>query len=70
GCCAERLITATIPTCTRHDSLRIDPGAALVGGLGCRRGGSAAALSELIEDSLRAIGLNFASVPAMASIDM
>ncbi|MFH7375932.1 cobalamin biosynthesis protein, partial [Pseudomonas syringae pv. tagetis] len=59
-----------MPTSTRPDSLRIDPGAALVAGLGCRRGCSAAALRELIEHSLRAIDLNIASVTALASIDM
>ncbi|KPX40276.1 Uncharacterized protein ALO68_02843 [Pseudomonas syringae pv. helianthi] len=59
-----------MPTCTRPDSLRIDPGAALVAGLGCRRGCSAAALRELIERSLRAIGLDIASVTALASIDL
>ncbi|KEZ66676.1 cobalamin biosynthesis protein CobE [Pseudomonas amygdali pv. tabaci str. ATCC 11528] len=57
-------------TCTRPDSPTLQPGASLVAGLGCRRGCSAATLRELIENSLRVIGLEIASVTALACIDL
>lgn len=57
-------------TCNRPDSPTVQPGASLVAGLGCRRGCSAATLRELIENSLRVIGLEIASVTALACIDL
>lgn len=39
-------------------------------GLGCKRGCSAAALRELIEDSLLASGVSLRDVQALASIDL
>ncbi|WP_162886359.1 cobalamin biosynthesis protein, partial [Pseudomonas syringae] len=57
-------------TCIKPDPATLQPGAALVAGLGCRRGCSAALLRDLLEQSLQALELDIGRVTALASIDL